>query len=42
MVGKVDTHCEKNDNYSVMNTLFDGYTFYSQTDTEVVIKLVDY
>ena len=23
VVGKVDGHCEKNDNYSVMNTLFD-------------------
>ena len=23
LVGKVDGHCEKNDNYSVMNTLFD-------------------
>lgn len=23
VVGKIDGHCEKNDNYSVMNTLFD-------------------
>ena len=23
VVGKVDGHCEKNDNYSVINTLFD-------------------
>ena len=42
--GRLSNLIEKTDNYTELKEklLKHGYTFYSQTDTEVVIKLVDY